>query len=75
MDEELTKGLNAPMSMGELEYALKWFKKDKGPNPDGSSMEFYLEFLELLGHDLLGVIDEFQRMVGCTMHSMPPLFP
>lgn len=44
--------------MEELEGTLKWFKKDKSPGLDGWPMEFYLDFLELLGEDLLAVIEE-----------------
>lgn len=44
--------------MGELESTLKWFKKDKSPGPYGWSVEFYLAFFELLGKDLLQIIEE-----------------
>lgn len=46
--------------MGKLEVVLKWFENDKSPSPDGWPMEFYLAFFDLIGHDLLKVIDECQ---------------
>lgn len=49
--------------MGELEYTLKWFKKDKSPGPDGWFVEFYTAFFEILGEDLLKVIEEC-RILG-----------
>jgi len=42
----------------ELEGTLKWFKKDKSLGLDGWSIEFYLEFYNLLGQDLLNVVEE-----------------
>jgi len=47
-----------PVTTGELESTLKWFKKDKSPGPDGWTIEFYLAFYELLGQDLLKVVEE-----------------
>ncbi len=43
--EELT----SPITMGELESTLKWFKKDKSPRIDGWSVKFYLAFHETIG--------------------------
>lgn len=57
--EELTVIVTA----GKLEGTLKWFKKDKSPGPDGWTIEFYLAFYELLGNDLLKVVEE------CRMSS------
>jgi len=59
--------------MEELEGTLKWFKKDKSPGPDGWPVEFYLAFLELLGKDLLAVIEE-SRITG-HIHPFIALIP
>ena len=59
--------LNREVTLGELEATLKWFKKDKSPGPDGWSVEFYMAFFDILGHDLLKVIGEC-RTTGC-MHG------
>lgn len=58
VDEEQVDDLNAPITMGEIEGVLKWFKKDKSPGPDSWPIEFNLHFFELLGRDLLLVIEE-----------------
>lgn len=50
--------LTSPVSLAELEGTLKWFKKYKSPGLDGWSIEFYLAFYELLGQDLLNVVEE-----------------
>jgi len=47
-----------PVSLGELESTLKWFKRDKSPGPDGWPVEFYLTFFDILGPNLLGVVEE-----------------
>lgn len=44
--------------MEELEATLKWFSKDKCSGPDGWSVEFYLSFFEVIGSDLLSVVEE-----------------
>jgi len=48
--------LHREVTLGELEVTLKWFKKDKSPILDGWLVEFYLEFFDILGQDLLKVI-------------------
>jgi len=35
VEEDDAEELNAPVTSGELEGILKWFKKDKSPGPDG----------------------------------------
>lgn len=44
--------------MEELEATLKWFMKDKSPGPDGWTIEFYLAFFDVLGTNLLHVIED-----------------
>lgn len=61
--------LTQPITLEELEGTVKWFKKDKNPGSDGWLVEFYLAFLELLGQDLLAVIEE-SRLTG---HIYPPI--
>lgn len=59
--------LNREVILGELKATLKWFKRDKSPSPDGWSVESYLAFFDILGQDLLKVIEEC-RMIG-RMHG------
>ena len=45
------------VSFLEIEGALKSFKKDKSLGLDGWHVEFFLHFFELVGKDLLSVVD------------------
>ena len=51
------------VSISEVEYALKSFKKDKALGPDGWPVEFYLTFLDLLGRLLVNLV-ESSRVLG-----------
>jgi len=64
VNEEDSTDLTTPITMEELESTLKWFKKYKSPGPDGWTIEFYLAFYDLMGRDLLRVIEE-SRTSGC----------
>ena len=58
VEEDDIENLNAPVTLGEVEAVLKWFKKDNSPSSDGCPIEFYLTFFEVIGRDLLQVIEE-----------------
>jgi hypothetical protein len=45
----------------ELKETLHSFQKDKSPGPDGWPIEFYIGFYDLLGVDLLHVVEESRR--------------
>eukprot|EP00253_Pinus_taeda_P029489 PITA_29489 len=68
VEEDDAEELNAPVTSGELEGILKWFKKDKSPGPDGWTIEFYLAFYDILGQDLLKVVEE-SRISGSLYHQ------
>lgn len=40
VDPNISEDLTKPITIGELESTLKWFKEDKIPSPDGWSVEF-----------------------------------
>ena len=67
--QEEGRELTKEVSWGELEATLKWFKKDKSLGSDGWPVEFYLAFYDLLGEDLLEVIEESRT----TGHIHPPM--
>lgn len=46
------------VTLEDLEATLKWLSKDKSPGLDGWSIEFYLALFELIGIDLLRVVEE-----------------
>eukprot|EP00253_Pinus_taeda_P030027 PITA_30027 len=59
--QEDTGDLLKEVTMEELEATLKWFKKDKSPSPDGWTIEFYIAFFEILGEDLLKIVENCRR--------------
>lgn len=71
-DEDL-EDLEAPVTMAELESTIKWFKKEKSSGPDGWTIEFYSAFFELLGGDILKVVEE-SRSSGSIYHAINSTF-
>ena len=61
------------ITMEEVEHAMKSFKKDKSSSPDGWSVEFFLAFLDLLGTDLLDMV-ESSRLEGRVLPSLNSTF-
>lgn len=59
--EEENVSLMEEVSMEELKEVIHSFQHDKSPGPDGWIIEFYLGFFELIGEDLLGVVEECKR--------------
>ena len=63
--------LTCQVSIGEIEQALKSFRKDRSPGPDGWPVEFYLHFFDLLGMDLLSAVDltRVSENIPCSLNS------
>ena len=59
--EEDNRMLMAEIEEVELGRVLQSFQKDKSPGPDGWPIEFYTGFYDLLGPDLLQVVEESRR--------------
>eukprot|EP00253_Pinus_taeda_P003996 PITA_03996 len=72
-NDDEAKALFAPVTSGELEGTLKWFKKDKSLGLDGWTIEFYLAFYDLLGQDLLKVVEEC-RLSGSLYNAINSTF-
>eukprot|EP00253_Pinus_taeda_P032275 PITA_32275 len=53
--------LNKPVTLGEIEAVLKWFKRDKSLGPNRWPIEFYLTFFNHIGADLLIAIEKCKR--------------
>lgn len=49
------------ITLKEIEGVLKGFARDKNPGPDGWPVEFFLEFFEIMGEDLLSMLEEFMN--------------
>eukprot|EP00253_Pinus_taeda_P035296 PITA_35296 len=73
VEEEDFEDLEAPVTMAELESTIKWFQKEKSPGPDGWTIEFYIAFFELLGGDILKVVEE-SRISGCLYNAINTTF-
>eukprot|EP00253_Pinus_taeda_P020940 PITA_20940 len=61
IEQEDYEELQKEVTMVELEATLKWFKKDKSPGPNGWTIEFYLAFFDILGNDLLKIVEDSKR--------------
>ena len=56
-DEE-RDNLEGPLTYDECRKALETFQNDKAPGEDGFTIEFYKNFFDLLGNDLLASFNE-----------------
>lgn len=45
------------------ERLLHSFKKEKSPRPDGIPIEFFSQFLNILGDDLLSIVDYSRSII------------
>jgi hypothetical protein len=55
-EEEITT-LEMVVSMEEILEVLKGFSKDKSLGPNGWTIEFFLFFIDLVGSDLLAMVE------------------
>jgi hypothetical protein len=57
----------------ELKEVIRSFQKDKIPGPDGWTIEFFLGFYDLLGHDLINMVEDI-RITGRMPLSLNSTF-
>jgi hypothetical protein len=69
VDEVDNRELMEEVTEEELKEVLHSFQKDKSPDPDGWSMDFFMGLFDFIGKDILRVVEE-SRSNG-FMH--PPL--
>jgi hypothetical protein len=50
--------LFSSIDLGELKNVITKFKIDKSPGPDGWTVEFFIHFFDLVGGDLLDMVEE-----------------
>lgn len=62
-----------PLSLAEIEKVLKNCAKDKSPDPDGWTVELFLGFFDIMGLDLLSMI-EFSRFEGFMYNGLNSTF-
>ena len=62
VDDVENENLRREISTSELLSTLHTFQRDKSPDSDGWPIKFYLGFYELIGADLLKVVEESRIM-------------
>jgi hypothetical protein len=73
VQENEVETLERPVTSAEVLEVLKGFAKDKSPGPDGWTMEFFLFFFDLVGQDLLDVVEE-SRATGAVNKALNSTF-
>ena len=73
VDEGGNRDLMKEVSEEELKEVLGSFQKDKSPGPDGWTIEFFLDLFEILGRDLLQVVED-SRSAGWLPASFNSTF-
>lgn len=58
IDEEENEAIYNPVSKDEFLIVIKTFKKANGLAPYGWTMKFFADFFEVVGDDLLRVVEE-----------------
>jgi hypothetical protein len=71
--EEDVSSLEKPCTKEEILEVLKGFTKDKSLGPDGWTVEFFLHYFELVGQDLLEVVEE-SRLRGEVIKQINSTF-
>jgi hypothetical protein len=61
VNDETNRSLMEEVSEEELKEVLHSFQKNKSPRPDGWTIEFFLGFYDLIGKDVLVVVEESCR--------------
>ena len=73
VDEEENGVLVKELSEEELKEVMGSFQKDKSPGPDGWTIDFFLGLFDLLGRDLLKVVED-SRMASWIPASFNSTF-
>jgi hypothetical protein len=73
VNEEDTLLFDRPCTKSEIWEVLKHFSKDKSPGPDGWTVEFFTQFFDLLGDDLLELVED-SRIRGKVQSSLNSTF-
>jgi hypothetical protein len=67
------RNLEKEVSRDEFFEVIKGFARDKSPGPDGWTVEFYHFFFELVGQDLVDMVEE-TRLKGEVISSINSTF-
>ena len=63
IEEEENDAIMTPNSKQEIEDILKGMQRDKSPGLDGWTVEFFLHFFDVIGDELVAVVEE-SRVTG-----------
>lgn len=58
VDQDACEDIINIVTMREVEATIKRFNKDKILGPDGWSIEFYISLFDIIGQELVQVIEE-----------------
>jgi hypothetical protein len=70
--------LDRPCTLQKVSDALKYFSKDKSPGPNGWTVEFYLHFFDLVGPELLELVEDTRikgKVIGALNSTFLTLIP
>jgi len=70
--EEVTEIYN-PVTLSEIKDILIHFKRERSPGPDGWTTEFFIFFFDLVGEDLLQMVED-SRLKGHISGSLNSTF-
>ena len=73
VDEEENRDLVKALTEEELKEVLGSFQKDKSLGPDGWTIDFFLGLFDILGRDLLQVVED-SRLAGWIPASFNSTF-
>jgi hypothetical protein len=59
--EDEAELLFKPVTLEELKSTLENFKKERSPGPDGWTTEFFIFFFDLMGEDLLEMVEDSRK--------------
>jgi hypothetical protein len=70
--------LDSPCTLQDVLDALKSFNKDKSPGPHDSTVELFLHFFDLVGAELLELMDDSRlrgKVIGALNSTFLTLIP
>jgi len=73
IEEEGNDSIMEPVSKEEVEDILKLMQKDKIPNPDGWTLEFFQHFFEFIGDELVTIVED-SRHIRSIYHPFNATF-
>jgi hypothetical protein len=66
VNDEEASSLYDPVTLEEIKDVLTLFKRDKSPGPDGWTVELFTYYFDLVGEDLVQMIEESRKSGSIT---------